>query len=168
VHVTTLSLSSADLATLTTDALVVATTPLGGRRKGVAVVGAAAGLKAAPKKRLEEALAALGATGKAGDIVRIPGAGIAAAPVVLAIGVGDGPWTDENLRRAAGNAVRALAGTRRAALALPVETASAVDAVAQGALLGAYSYDTYRVDSKAAQKSPVDRITLHVADAKDS
>ena len=58
---TSLSLSSADLATLATDALVVATAPVGGRRKGVTVVGAAAGLKAAPKKRLEEALAALGA-----------------------------------------------------------------------------------------------------------
>jgi leucyl aminopeptidase len=34
--------------------------------------------------------------------------------------------------------------------------------------LGAYSYDAYRVDSKSSQKSPVDRITLHVADAKDS
>ena len=165
---TSLSLSSADLATLATDALVVATAPVGGRRKGVTIVGAAAGLKATPKKRLEESLAALGATGKAGDIVRIPGSGITAATVILAVGVGAGPWTDETLRRAAGNAVRALAGTRRAALALPVETAAAVDAVAQGALMGAYSYDAFRVDSKAEQKSPVDRITLHVADAKDS
>ena len=165
---TTLSLSSADLATLTTDALVVATSPVGGRRKGVTLVGAATGLKAAARKRLEESLAALGATGKPGDLVRVPGAGIASAPVIVAVGVGSGPWTDEALRRAAGNAIRSLAGTRRAALALPSETASAVDAIAQGALLGAYSYDAYRVDSKSSSKAPVDRITVHVADAKDA
>ena len=47
--------------------------------------------------------------------------GIAAAPVVVAVGVGAGPWTDEALRRAAGNAARSLAGTRRVAFALPTD-----------------------------------------------
>ena len=141
--------------------------PAGGRKKGAVLAGPAAGLKAAPKRKLEEALAALGATGKAGDVVRVPGAGISAAPVVVAVGLGAGPWTDETLRRAAGDAVRSLAGSKRAVLALPVETAAALDAVAEGALLGAYSFDAFRVDSKAAQKSPVDRITLAVQDAKD-
>ncbi|MGE0820460.1 MAG: leucyl aminopeptidase, partial [Candidatus Nanopelagicales bacterium] len=89
------------------------------------------------------------------------------APVVVAVGLGAGPWTDEALRRAAGNAIRSVAGSKRAVLALPVETAAALDAVAQGALLGAYSFDSFRVDSKAAQKAPVDRITLAVKDAKD-
>jgi len=166
--VTTLTLSSADLAGLATDALVVATAPAGGRKKGAVLVGPAERLKAAPKRKLEEALAALGATGKAGDIVRVPGAGIAAAPVVVAVGLGAGPYTDEALRRAVGGAVRALAGTRRAVLALPFDTASQLDAIAQGALLGAYSFDAFRSDSKAAQKSPVDRLVVHVSDAKDA
>jgi leucyl aminopeptidase len=168
VHVTTIALSSADLASITADALVVAIAPLGGRRKGVVLVGGAAGLKAAPKRRLEESLAALGATGKAGDVVTVPGAGIAAAPLVLAVGVGAGPWTDESLRRAAGTAVRSLAGHRRVVMALPTESARALEAVAQGAVLGGYSYDAYRVDSKNAHKNAVDRVTLPVADAKDA
>jgi leucyl aminopeptidase len=166
--VTTLALNSGDIAALATDVLVVATVPAGGRKKGAVLAGPAAGLKAAPKRKLEEALAALGATGKAGDVVKVPGAGIAAAPVVVAVGLGAGPWTDEALRRATGNAVRSVAGSKRAVLALPLESASALDAVAQGALLGAYSFDDFRVDSKAAQKSPVDRITLAVKDAKDA
>ncbi len=165
---TTLALASADLATLATDAVVVAIAPAGGRRKGAVLVGAAEHLKAAPKRRLEESLAALGATGKAGDVVRLPGAGITTSPLVVAVGLGAGPWDDEALRRAAGNAARALAGTRRAAFALPADSPAALDAVAQGALLGAYSFTTYRVDSKSAQKSPLDRITLLVADAKDA
>ena len=165
---TSLSLSSADAATQPTDALVVAIAPAGGRKKGVVLVGPAASFKAAPRRRLEESLAALGATGTAGDVVRLPGAGIAAAPVVVAVGLGDGPATDEGLRRAAGAAVRSLSGTRRAVLALPLESAAALEAVAQGALLGAYEFRTYRVDSKTAHKAPVDRVTVVVADAKDA
>ena len=165
---TTLALISGDLTTAAADVLVVATAPAGGRKKSAVLVGPAAGLKAAPKRRLEEALAALSATGKHGEVVRVPGTGISAAPLVLAVGLGAAPWTDESLRRAAGEAARALVGNRRAVLALPVETASALDAVAQGALLGAYSYDHYRVDSKAKHKSPVGRVSLHVADVKDA
>lgn len=165
---TTLALNSADIATIAGDVLVVATVPAGGRKKGAVLAGPAASLKAAPKRKLEEALAALGATGKTGDVVRVPGAGISAAPVVVAVGLGAGPWNDEALRRAGGNAVRSVAGSKRAVLALPVETAAGLDAVAQGALLGAYSFDSFRVDSKAAQKAPVTRITLAVADAKDA
>lgn len=165
---TTLALSSADLATLTADALIIAVAPAGGRRKGAVLVGAAAGLKAVPKRRLEEALAALGATGKTGEVVKVPGTGISAAQVVVAIGIGTGPWSDEALRRAAGNATRALAGTKRVVVAFPVETASAIDAIAQGAAMGAYSFTSFRVDTKASQKAPVDRITVHVVDAKNS
>ncbi len=164
---TTLALSAADIATLPTDAVVVAIAPAGGRKKSAVLVGPASALKAAPKRKLEESLVALGATGKAGDVVRLPGAGIVGAPVVVAVGLGAGPWSEEALRRAAGTAVRALAGTRRVALALPTDTAAALDAAAQGALLGAYAYDAYRVDSKSAQKAPVRSVTLHVADAKD-
>ena len=152
---TTLALSSADLTSLPTDALVVATAPAGGRKKAAVLAGPATSFKAVPTRRLEEALAALGATGKAGEIVRVPGAGIAAAPVVVAVGLGAGPWSEESLRRAAGTAVRALAGTRRVALALPTASAAELDAVAQGVLLGTYAFDAYRVDSKSAHKTPV-------------
>ncbi len=165
---TTLALTSADTATQPADALVVAIAPAGGRRKGVVLLGPAASFKAAAKRRLEESLAALGATGKHAEIVRLPGAGISAAPVVVAVGLGAGPWTDEALRRAVGTVVRSLAGTRRVLVALPVESDAGLEAMAQGALLGAYSFDSYRVASKTAQKSPVARISLQVADAKDA
>ena len=164
---TTLALTSADPTTQAADVLVVATAPAGGRKKAAVLAGPAAGFKAAAARKLLESLSALGATGKVDEVLRVPGTGIASAPIIIAVGLGAGPWTDERLRRAAGEAARAAAGGRRAVVALPVESPAAVEAVGQGLLLGAYSYDAYRVDSKSAHKSPVGRVTLHVADAKD-
>ncbi len=163
---TTIALSSADLATQAADVLVIGVAPAGGRKKGAVVVGPAASLKAAPSRRLEEALAALGATGKAHEITLLPGAGIGATALVAAIGLGAGPWSEETLRRAAGTAVRSLAGHRRVLLALPAAGDADLVAVGQGALLGGYGFDAYRVDSKAGHKNAVDRALLHVADAK--
>ena len=165
---TTLALISGDLATAAADVLVVATAPAGGRKKGAVLAGPATALKAAPKRKLEEALAALQATGKHGELVRVPGTGIAAAPLVVAVGLGAGPWSDESLRRAAGEVARALSGTRRAVLALPTETASALDAVVQGTALGAYAFHSYRVDSKGKHRAPVGRVSFPVADVKDA
>ena len=164
----TLILSSADAAAQTADVLVIAIAPAGGRRKGVVLVGPAASLKAAAKRKLEESLTALSATGKAGDTVTLPGAGISAAPVVVAVGLGTEPVTAEALRRAAGGAIRGLAGKKRVIVAFPVPDAEAVEAVALGALLGGYSFDSYRVASKSTTKAPVDRVILVVADAKDA
>ena len=96
---TTLALISTDPATQSADVLVVATAPASGRKKGVVLAGPAAGLKAAARRRLEESLSALEAKGSAGEIVRLPGAGISSAPLVLAVGVvgtaggyAVGPW----------------------------------------------------------------------------
>jgi leucyl aminopeptidase len=168
VIVTTLALISGDLASAAADVLVVATAPAGGRKKAAVLAGPATSLKAAPRRKLEEALAALQATGKSGEVVRVPGTGIAAAPLVLAVGLGAGPWSDESLRRAAGEAARSLAGTRRAVVALPAETASALDAVAQGTVLGAYAFDSYRVTSKSKHRAPVGRVSFPVGDVKDA
>jgi hypothetical protein len=51
VIVTTLALISGDLASASADVLVVATAPVGGRKKGAVLAGQAAGLKAAPKRK---------------------------------------------------------------------------------------------------------------------
>lgn len=76
------------------------------------------------------------------------------APLVLAVGLGtepekDGHYAGEGLRRAAGVAARALAGVKKAAFALLLEDAVDAGAVGEGALLGAYSFDTYKGNGKA-------------------
>jgi leucyl aminopeptidase len=107
---------------------------------------------------LGQTLWTLGATGETGEVTKIASAGRITAPLVAAVGIGkagdggDVPVDPEALRRAAGAAVRALieqpfrgAGTDlRIALALPTRDPAEVEAVALGALLGAYAFRRYR------------------------
>jgi leucyl aminopeptidase len=110
---------------------------------------------------LADSLAALGATGEAGEVTKIPAIGRLAAPLVVAAGMGatgegDGPFDAEVLRRAAGAAVRALISSSkpgnddddvRIALALPARDEAEAQAVALGALLGGYAFRRYRRES---------------------
>jgi leucyl aminopeptidase len=105
---------------------------------------------------LGDTLAALGATGDAGEITKIPTGGRLRAPMLAAAGIGaEGgngtPLDPEVLRRAAGAAVRAVTGQRtghareqRIALALPARDLAEAEAVALGGLLGGYTFRRYR------------------------
>ena len=100
-------------------------------------------------------LTALGATGKAEEITKIPTGGRLATPVVVAVGLGKEPGTAgsdsadrladlERLRRAAGAAARDLIAAspgkaRRIAIALPAGDPDEAEAVALGVLLGGYA-----------------------------
>ena len=73
---------------------------------------------------------------------------------------------------ASGAAVRALAGTATVATTLAAAHGEAgveqVRAVAEGALLGAYTFDAFRSAASAAdRKAPVESVVLVVADAQD-
>ncbi|MGH3501306.1 MAG: leucyl aminopeptidase [Nocardioidaceae bacterium] len=110
---------------------------------------------------LSSTLERLGASAKVGDVVKLPSAGATKAPLLVAVGLGDGHAGEpepslETLRRAAGAATRALAGCGTAALALPADSDDQVRAVAEGALLGGYAYDDYL--TKKAE--PVDELIV--------
>src|SRR6516162_7401439 len=104
--------------------------------------------------KLAETLAALGATGKAGEVTRIASAGQLAAPLIAAVGLGPPPegsaFGEEALRAGSGAAVRALVAgkARQIALALPARDAAEAEAVALGALLGGYVFGRYRDGGK--------------------
>jgi leucyl aminopeptidase len=129
---------------------------------GPAAAPGLAGVDEALGGTLAGALSALGATGELEEISKIPGGGKLRATLVIAVGLGDAPAEGapvdaERLRRAAGAALRA-AGAKKAAggadgvaparkavtLALPALTPDEAEAVALGALLGAYSFRRYR------------------------
>jgi len=150
---TTLSITDTSPHLIDADALVVA------------VYSGADGPQPAPGTKdvddalggtLASMLAALGATGEAGEVTKIATGGRLAAPVIVAVGIGaDGggaPIDPEVLRRAAGAAVRAAgsphgsgqARQRRIALALPAHGQAEAEAVALGALLGGYTFGRYR------------------------
>jgi leucyl aminopeptidase len=151
-------------------ALTLSTSTPTAQRADVVVIGVAKGPKGpvvalggetvdkAYGGKLAATLDALGAGGSEGETTKLPApaAGIK-APVVLAVGLGEAPgkhepYDVEVLRRAAGTAARALAGTKKAAFALPVEDAAAVAAVTEGALLGAYSFTSYRSSGEGGGK----------------
>ncbi|CAM5232025.1 putative cytosol aminopeptidase OS=Streptomyces microflavus OX=1919 GN=pepA PE=3 SV=1 [Streptomyces microflavus] len=77
---------------------------------------------------------------------------------MVAVGSGAEPEKDagfdpESLRRAAGAAARALAGAKKAAFALPLAEAADAGVVAEGLLLGAYSFDAYKESAKEARRA---------------
>ncbi|MCQ8188760.1 leucyl aminopeptidase [Streptomyces rugosispiralis] len=140
---TALTLSTSSAAALRADAVVV------GVAKGAKSPVVAAGAEAVDKAfggKLAAVLETLGATGAEGEVTKLPAASGLKAPVVLAVGLGEVPakgdgYDAETLRRAAGAAARALSGSKKGAFALPIEDPAGATAVAEGALLGAYTYD---------------------------
>jgi leucyl aminopeptidase len=159
--VTTISLDSTAPDALDADAIVIGVLS---SDSGPALAAGADGVDRAYGGRLTEALSTLGASGKVGEVTKLPTLGALPPPLVVAVGLGETPGSEE-LRRAAGAAVRALAGTARVALALPAGSADEAGAVATGALLGNYSYLTYRTG--ADQKPPVEQITVLTAGASN-
>ncbi|MEV4090720.1 leucyl aminopeptidase [Streptosporangium saharense] len=158
---TTVRVNSTDnVVSFETDALVVGVHP---GEDGPRLAPGAEGLDDALNGKLAATLGAIGVKGRPGEVAKVPTFGALAAPLLVVVGLGDAPGSDadydpETLRRAAGSAVRALAGTARVALALPSADASRVGALALGGLLGAYSFTKYRTNGE--QPAPVDELTL--------
>jgi len=170
----TVSLSTSESApgTAEADVLVIGVlqTP-----DGPSVAPGADGVDEALGGTLADALTALGATGELEELVKIPGGGKLPAPVILAVGLGAPPadgesYDAEKLRRAAGTALRDVSGNKLSvrekgpegksvAVALPAQTAAEAEAVAVGALLGAYSFRRYR-----ATQAPDLAVTLLTSD----
>lgn len=110
-------------------------------------------------------LESLGVTGGKDEVTRIPAiVGSAASIAVVGLGSGTGP---DELRYAAGSALRQLTGVESIAFALPLENAAEVEAVLEGAALGAYAFTDYRQHSLAATKLPATSVTVHTAIAAD-
>ncbi|RCG26420.1 leucyl aminopeptidase [Streptomyces diacarni] len=177
-----LTLSSSSAATLRADAVVVGVATSGsadkaGKKASLVLAPGAEAVDKAYGGKLAATLETLGASGGEGEVTKLPApaAGVK-APVVVTVGLGEAadgkePFEPEVLRRAAGAAARALAGTKKAAFALPVEDAEAVAAVAEGALLGAYSFTSYKGKDSSAKKdaksAPLAEIALVGAKARD-
>jgi leucyl aminopeptidase len=142
------------LAALPVDVLVVGTVP---GDDGVALAPGADPVDAALDGRLVELLTAVGATGKADEVVRLPTLGKVAATVVLAVGLGKAGSVNggsnggdekpaisaEQVRRASGAAARAMVGTKRAATVLSTMD---LGAAVEGTILGADRFTRYKSD----------------------
>ncbi|MFJ1702203.1 leucyl aminopeptidase [Kitasatospora sp. NPDC088346] len=158
---TALSVSTSSAATLRADALVIGVAK---GSKGLVVAPGAEAVIEAFDGKLAEVLTTLGATGAEGEAVKLPTTAGFKASLVLAVGLGEAAeagYGAEALRRAAGVAARTLAGAKKAALALPAESAEEIEAVALGGLLGSYSFGTYK--GAGSGKEPVGELVVLAA-----
>ena len=120
------------------------------------VVGAPSGLDREYGKRLGLGISALaasvGAKSEAGHTRTLPAVG--GWPVVVVVGLGDAAPAPEDLRQAAGSGVRQAAqqgdGGVTVAVSLGADEPETVQAVAEGALLGAYRYRPISTGEEAA------------------
>jgi len=120
-------------------------------------------LSAKAAESVEGSLKLLGVSGAPDQAHRLPGLPETGSGILVLAGVGklseDGTIPEEALRRAAGSAVRQLAGVPSVTLAFPTTSVTDVAAVAEGAAMGAYSYTEHR-SSKDGLKDPVAKVLI--------
>src|SRR6478735_1853591 len=148
--VTTYTLRSANPAKTRCDAVVVGVVQTA---KGAELADGASEVGAAYGRKLRPLLSTLGVTGKAGETVKVPTAGALASPLLVLVGLGK-KVDPVAVRRAAGVAARSVGNAASVALALPAGSPELVRAVAEGHLLGGYTFTAYK--SKGAKKDPQD------------
>ncbi|MCS0605178.1 leucyl aminopeptidase [Streptomyces sp. LP11] len=155
---TALTLSTSAAPGLRADALVIGVAK---GAKGPVVAPGAEAVDKAYDGKLAGVLETLGASGAEGELTKLPAPAGFKAPLVVAVGLGAAPDAEEAddaghgaevLRRAAGVAARALVGAKKAAFALPVDGPGAIEAIGEGVLLGAYSFDTYKDTGTSAKE----------------
>ncbi|MFC0313851.1 leucyl aminopeptidase [Gordonia phosphorivorans] len=108
------------------------------------------------------ALRAVAATGKAGEVVTVPAPAGLPVRLLVAVGLGSADDADdaENVRQAAGNAVRALDGVDTVAATLG---AANLSAAAEGFYLGAYRFDEFRSAKSRSDRRPPSQVSLLVS-----
>ncbi|GAA2666929.1 MULTISPECIES: leucyl aminopeptidase [Actinoplanes] len=171
-----LSLVDTDPAELAVDAIVIGLHSQPDQDGALLPASGAESIAAAFDGKLTSTLALLGATGAPGEVTKLATLGTIAAPLVVAVGLGDEPSGSapdlETLRRGTGAAVRALAGSGTVALALPLpddaDAPNVLRAVLEGALLGSYRFAGYKTKPAKGRREPVTALQVYVPDAADT
>ncbi|MCW2621690.1 MAG: Leucyl aminopeptidase [Frankiales bacterium] len=167
---TTLSLSSATPSSLKVDALIIGVAQ---GPNGLVLAGGTDSIAEALGSGLVPALEGLGATGAVEQVTTLATLGSSKAARIVAVGLGPVAmsYDAEVLRRATGAAVRSTAGAEKVGTTLAygggVPTDESLRAVAEGALLGAYAFTSFRSDASAASvKAPAAEIAMLVPVAR--
>ncbi|MEU4241073.1 leucyl aminopeptidase [Actinoplanes sp. NPDC026619] len=170
-----LSLVDSDPAELAVDAIVIGLHSQPDDGGALLPAAGAESIAAAFDGKLTSTLALLGASGAPGEVTKLATLGTIAAPLIVAVGLGDEPSGSapepEKLRRGTGAAVRALAGSATVALALPLpddeDAPGVLRAILEGALLGGYKFAGYKTKPQPNRREPVAALQVHVPDAAD-
>jgi len=111
------------------------------------------------REGLGDLLGLMGFTGEKNQVVTVPSNGLVKADRVVAVALPETP-TAEDLRRAAGRAVRAVKGTQTTkalsvAIALHPAGVDEVAAIAEGVQLAAYAFTAFKSTPRKKDKKPV-------------
>ncbi|GAA4381663.1 leucyl aminopeptidase [Nocardioides caricicola] len=150
-RVTTYTLRAASPAKTRSDAVVVGVVQ---SPEGPVLADGGDEVAKAYGRKLRPLLASLGVTGKAGEVVKVPTAGIVSSPLLVLVGLGKEPTTNA-VRKAAGVAARGVTNAASVALALPGETPELVSAVVEGYQLGGYAFTAYKKNGGADRPNDV-------------
>jgi leucyl aminopeptidase len=115
---------------------------------------------------LLDSFESVGASGKADELTRIPAPASLAVNSVLAVGLGTSADIDaERIRRSAGTAARALAGTSTVATTL---ASLDLGAAAEGFFLGAYTFTEFKsaLSAPKSDAGPLARVELLVSNPR--
>lgn len=149
--VTSYTLRNASPAKTKAEAVVVGVVPGDG---GAGLAPGGEDVAKAYGRRLRGLLATVGATGKAGEVVKVPTGGAIGSSLLVLVGLGADPGPAD-VRRAAGNAARAVTNAASVALALPADSPELVRAIVEGYRLGGYTFTAYKSgrgsDTRAAE-----------------
>lgn len=118
-------------------------------------------------KPLLDLLQTMGASGKPDEVIKIPTAGFQLL-VFTGLGKNSRKYPHEVLRRAAGAATRSLTGNEAVAFSLPTLDLAAVEAIAEGAVLGTYRLQKIQEKADREQRTAVTSITVHTSLAKST
>ena len=149
---TTFALRTASPAKTRAEAVVVGVLPEGRLAPGAEDVAAAYG------RRLAGLLGTVGAKGAPGEVAKVPTGGTIASPLLVLVGLGADP-DPAAVRRAAGNAARAVTNAASVALALPADSPELVRAVVEGYRLGGYAFTAYK-SKPAPPTTPAEVVVL--------
>src|SRR4051794_26160305 len=119
--------------------------------KGLAAAPGGEGVASAYGRKFAPLLSTIGFKARAGDVAKVPTGGVVKSPLLVLVGMGPADGVDAAaVRRAAGVALRTVSNAASVALALPALDEQQVRAAVEGAILGGYSYTTYKSDPGSA------------------
>ena len=149
--VTTYNLRTASPAKTRADAVVVGIVQ---HDKGPRIAPGGEDVAKAYGRKFQPLLATLGFKGKVGEIAKVPTGGAINSPLLVLAGLGEDADA-ATTRRAAGAAARAATNATSVAVALPADTPELVRAVTEGYALGAYTFTTYKKETKSEAAATV-------------
>ncbi|WP_111720093.1 leucyl aminopeptidase [Homoserinimonas sp. OAct 916] len=111
---------------------------------------------------VQEQLGVLAVSAAPDALTRLPALAGSASSIAV-IGLGSGSPTAATLRHAAGSAVRQLAGVKHVSFGFPLGDDDEVQAVLEGAALGAYAFTAFKSASADSVKPVVEQLTVHAS-----